>query len=241
METLVNRTLFAPVMILATLGAAACSDTSPTDIPTPSYAAIGGQTFVANFDKGESVRLEATGTNPTYENGAAIFQGSDRGYLRTLDNYAASQVRADAIISVPESGLGGGSAMAFIGFGGGAPGWFYGEPNEGPTVYLRILPNDFYGPGLTIIDASYGGVEHLETNTNAGGSGLHRVRMTWDPSTSTVTYEVDSNYILGAEFVADATVACTVAPGTFAETGARVFVGGAASVSVDRLQVVVSN
>ena len=51
MEITVNRTRIAPVMILAVLGAAACSDTSPTDIQaTPSYATIGGQSFVANFD-----------------------------------------------------------------------------------------------------------------------------------------------------------------------------------------------
>jgi hypothetical protein len=238
METLVNRTRFAPAVFLATLSLAACSDTSPTDIPSRSYAAIGGQTFVANFDKGESVRLEATGQSPVYSNGAAVFVGGDRGYLRTIDSYGASQVRADVIVTV--AGGTGPSGIAFIGLGGGAPGWFYGEPNgDGPTVYARILPNDFFGPDMQLTDAT-DGLQELEKSGGIGGTGTHRVRMTWTPTTGSLTFAIDQHYAAGAEFVADATLSRNVDAAVFA-AGARIFIGGSGNVSFDRLQVVVSD
>ena len=240
------RTRISLFIVAGALLTAAC-DSSPVEPALtrgPSFATTGSTSFSESFDYGAlspNGKLEAVGAGTlTWANGAVIFSDpwGERAYLRTTAaNYHKMNLTVEATVTVPSTGAEG---IAFIGLGAGetAGCWFWCEPAQWPSIYARLTP-DYFNPGtqVTTVRGEYDIFEGLRTSGTA--SGTHRVRMTWNPTTSSFSIAIDTNYVEGSAFVADASVGPVVVPaGMFTENNGRVFIGGAAGVTFYNLKIV---
>jgi hypothetical protein len=122
----------------------------------------------------------------------------------------------------------GGNGIAYFGLGRAEPFCdFFCEPLTDPSIYVRILPSDFFGLKVEITSSTCG---TLATTLGQGGTGTHRVRIAWNSSTRAITLSIMSNYVADAEFVPTAVMGpftlgssgtsqdinCSCAPGTSA-------------------------
>ncbi|MEO5510634.1 MAG: hypothetical protein ABIS27_08375 [Longimicrobiales bacterium] len=246
-----KRTNVAPILLVACALAATACDNTPMQVVepslSPSFSAVTSaekrMSFNENFDlKGSSARLlENTGAPPTYSNGGLIFPGSDRGYLRTIaSNYNNTSFKADITMTIVGGFPGTGTAIAFFGFGTGEPDYgFFGEPTTDPSIYARVMPDEFNGPSVQITNAT-GGVlqEGAAEAPGQGGNGTHRLRISWDRETKEFTVFVHTNYVEGTAFVPTAVLGPIAVPGVFDDTNSRIYFGGAGNVTFDNLHVV---
>jgi hypothetical protein len=236
------------VLVAVTLGLTAC-DRSPLEVTgpdangnalAPSFAGLSAAVKTFSFNENFNPRnprpamLEVTGAAPSYDTGAAVFGGQDRGYLRTIAaNYNTTSFRADVTVTLP--GNSGGSGIAFFGFGRGEPNCsFYCEVNTDPAIYLRVMPSDFFGPKVEATSASDG---TLTTAYGEGGTGTHRMRIEWNACTREMTLSIMSNYVEGADFVPTAVMGPYVLGSEFDATNSHIFLGGAGMDSFDNLNV----
>jgi hypothetical protein len=185
--------------------------------------------------------LEVTGQAPSYATGAAVFAGSDfdgfeRGYLRTIAGYGATSFQASVIVTIPGGALGSaGNGIAYVGFGRGEPNCsFYCEPLTSASIYLRIMPSDFFGPNVEVTSDAAGTIE--TTGSSAGGNGTHKVQITYNADTREITFSIApvaakgpaptpvvlGPYVLGPEYDA---------------SSSHIFIGGAGMDSFDDLFV----
>ncbi len=223
------RTLGIKTVLAAS--AAAAFVVSGLSLSTVAVRAAGaGLSLIEDFS-GNALpdTLEETGSVPVYSNGAVLFPNSDRGYLRTIANYNTAGFIADATVTVSSDY--GPYGIAFFGMGAGEPAsWFFDEPRESPTTYVRISPDNFGGAfGITTSDA-----ENIGSSAS-GGDGTHRVRVTWNPLTSTFTAAIQQNYS-GGPFVPTTTIGTVVAE-PFGDTNTRIFFGGSGDATFDDFQV----
>jgi hypothetical protein len=184
--------------------------------------------------------LEATGTAPSFINGAVTFDPYSRGYLRTIDgDFNTVSFTADIVVTVVSPRHGNGDGITFVGIGDGVPSGWYGEPSSNAAVYARLMPSDFFGPNVEFTTSIGGGTSATYAPGQAG-DGTHKVRISWNKSTSEVTISIDSNWVPGTAFTPDATSGPISAAGLFDGTNAHIFFGGAGSATFDDLHVVVA-
>ena len=250
-------TRLAPVLLTSACILAGC-DTSriaaPTHEPAQFNAVANSPSFAESFDRGalqSTGRLEVSTAYsleweyymlPDYSTGAAVFGGSDDGlrtYLRTTGTgYNDVDFVADMTVTVAGHG---GVGIAFIGLGTGTTNEceFFCEPTGHPSVYVRIFPDDFAG-GSAITDRTAEGyvwnVIQEGANSGVGGSGTHRVRMSWQASTGEFSVAIHEDYQEGADFTATTTMTRTVDASAFAGNG-RIFFGGAGNATFDNVRV----
>jgi hypothetical protein len=250
-ETTMN-TRIAPLLLSSACILAGC-DTSrlaaPTSEPAQFSAVAGSPSFGESFDRGalqSTDRLEVSTalplewgyySLPDYSSGAAVFGGNADGlrtYLRTTGaGYNDVDFVADVTVTVAgEGGLG----IAFIGLGTGTTNEceFYCEPTGNPAVYARIFPDSF-GGGSAITDHTTAGIME-GANSGVGGSGTHRVRMSWKASSGELSVAIHEDYQDGADFAATTTMTRTVDASVFDGNG-RIFFGGAGNASFDNVRV----
>ncbi|MEO5509027.1 MAG: hypothetical protein ABIS27_00170 [Longimicrobiales bacterium] len=234
-----------PMIFLCALATAACDSTpfETTDSARPQFAAMTNLTFNENFNLNgnPSGRLEQTGYGTVaYTNGVASFPSmGDRAYVRTIAGYADVDFKAD--ITVTLTGGVGPIGIGFFGFGAGDTNGcaFYCEPAEGPTFYARIMPDDFWGPGMNVTTNTAGVVEG-ETAWNEGGDGTHRLRITWKAATRQLSFAIDTDYVEGTEFTPTTVYATTVDAGVFNASNSRIYFGGGGNTSFDNFHVTVT-
>ncbi len=245
---------FGIFLFVASLSGTAC-DKSPLEVtgtaatvPTPAFTSVTAANKSLSFNENFNPRnprpdmLEATGAAPSYATGAAVFagsnaDGSDRGYLRTIAaNYNTTSFRADVTVTIPGGYAGNG--IASFGFGRGEPNCnFFCEGNTDPSIYLRILPSDFYGPKVEATSSADG---TLDTVLGQGGTGTHRVRIEWNATARAITLSIMSNYVDGAEFVPTAVLGPYTLGPEYDATNSHIFFGGAGMDSFDNLNVKVT-
>ena len=255
MEKFVRRKTIGLVVVAVALGSTAC-DKSPLEVTgtgpgslAPTFAKLSPAAKSLSFNENFNPRnpkpdmLEATGAAPSYATGAAVFagsnpDGSDRGYLRTIvANYNTTSFRADITVTIP--GGFGGNGIAYFGFGAGEPNCsFFCEANTEPSIYLRILPSDFFGPK---VEATSGSDGTLATAYSEGGTGTHRLRIVWDANARAMTLSIMSNYVEGAEFVPTAVLGPYTLGSEYDITNSHIFFGGAGMDSFDNLNVKATN
>lgn len=241
-------------LVAASLSSAAC-DKSPLEVtgttagaPAPAFTSLSAANKSLSFNENFNPRnpkpamLEVTGAAPSYATGAAVFagsnpDGSDRGYLRTIAaNYNTTSFWAEVTVTIP--GGFGGNGIAYFGFGRGEPNCaFYCEANTDPSIYLRILPSDFFGPKVEATSSADG---TLATAFGEGGTGTHRLRISWDAGARAITLSIMSNYVDGAEFVPTAVMGPYTLGAEYDITNSHIFLGGAGMDSFDNLNVKVT-
>ena len=200
--------------------------------------AASAQSLIESFTTEASVNngtLQLNGGAPVFDNGAVVFaqDASDRGYLRTAQNYSAIDFIAELTITVA-SGAGGGGGIAFFGAGPGAPNpGFFLEPYDGASIYVRTMPDEF---GATVA-ATNATVEN-EAPSSDGGDGTYRMRLTWNHVTGTFTYAFQKHYAGG---VFTPTFTSGAIPfggmGNLTTNNFRIFFGGAGNATFDDLVV----
>jgi hypothetical protein len=254
MEPIMRRNRIATAVLAAcALGATACEHTPFEVAERPSFSLVGSgvRFFTEDFNGGPPAadRLEVSTAYPLewedyalpdFTSGAAVFTGWDdytRTYLRTVATYLDTDVVAEVTVTVP---AGGPLGISFIGFGSGHTGdcEFYCEPAGFPAIYLRVLPNGF-GDGSAATDHTSGNIiqEHIGLSS-VGGTGTHRVRMSWNAATQQVTFAVDEDYTGGQPFAADVVIGpIAAAADAFDATNARIFFGGANGATFDDLSI----
>ncbi len=199
---------------------------------TPSVAQAQPKSFSENFNSNLlPATLEESGSSPTYAGGVVTF-GDARGYLRTKANYNNTSFTAEVTLTVFSDA--GGEGIGFIGFGAGEPncGSFFCEPMFAPSIYARIAPDDFHSGFVGLTNGS----EENIGQTGGGGTGTHRVRITWNHVTKGLTFAIHRFYT-GGPFVPTTTIGPVVVTDVFGETNSRIFFGGAGNVTFDDLVV----
>jgi len=237
------------ILLSATLVSATACDRGPIesisgpDLSAPAFTMVGDAfSFTETFggDCTASGKFEVTDAGFVgCASGAAVFDGEEdyyRTYLRTTDaNYATKDFIAEVTVTVSDNS--GAAGIAFVGFGQGTPSYWFAEPANDPTVYMRIFPTSFGGGSSVTNATSEELTEHIGGNS-FGGDGTHRVRMTWNHDTRQLTFAIDANYVAGSPFVADAVLTpVTVASGVFDYADSRIFIGGAGDATFDDLTV----
>ncbi|MES2737620.1 MAG: choice-of-anchor tandem repeat NxxGxxAF-containing protein [Verrucomicrobiota bacterium] len=182
-----------------------------------------------DFASGLPASLEQTGASVTFAGANATFNGvteTSRSYLRTKtttgDFFATSFVAEVTLIHNQET-------IAFFGLGVGQadPGLTY-EP-EYPSINLRA-----HAEGLGD-DSTHVSDDGDVTTPISLGSGTHRLRLIWNATAKTATYQFDQNYN-GVTFNVDATsVVVDGSDNGFNSTNARIFFGGTGATFDDFL------
>jgi hypothetical protein len=183
--------------------------------------------------------LQATGTPPSYTNGAVTFDLYARGYLRTIAaDYNTTDFIADVTVTVTSPWIGNGSGITFFGIGDGEPNpYFFDEPNTNAAVYARLMPDDFYGPAVELTTSIAGSTTYT-TVAGEAGDGTHRLRLSWNHLTSELTFSIDTDWIPGTPFTPTAVMGPVAVPGLFNGANAHIFFGGAGNATFDDLRVV---
>ncbi len=205
-----------------------------------SNAAFGAHSFTEDFSgnvlpsnlENQDNAFPATFSGGEVTLGTPAGDGfNDRRYVRTVEtNYFGVDFVAEVTVTVPGP-IDTLDAGGFFGIGQSNFGRF-GEPDQVPTVYMRVTPNSASGPnggvhgefGTTqvvqdLLDDVYPGSVAAETflTDAAGGlaagsadplglvgSGTSRLQLSWNSTTEQATFSVDANYVGGA-FAADFT------------------------------------
>lgn len=203
-----------------------------------SGTSANAQILSEDFNSGTLPPLfEVVGPSITFGGGVVSFNGlgdPTRTYLRTVSGnyFALGSFVAEVTLISPTSSVG----TAFFGLGSGTqnPG-FFSEP-AGPTFHLRMSPNNIAGGSSSYSDGGTGFASN--TTFGAAGSGVHRLRLTWDFIAQTAIFDVDVNYAGGA-FVPDLTTSVVnAADNSFDSANAHLFFGGSGFNSFDDLRVV---
>lgn len=201
----------------------------------PSVVQAQAKSFSETFSStSRPATLEESNLSPIYTGGVVTFPGFgpfDRRYLRTIANYNNTSFTAEVTVTVVSGG--GGSGIGFIGFGAGVPNCgFYCEPMFAPSIYARVAPDDF-NPSVNVTN---GPVEHIGYTPDDGGTGTHRLRITWDHVTKGFTFAIH-RYYTGGPFVPTTTIGPVIVTDVFGATNSRIFFGGAGNVTFDDLVV----
>jgi hypothetical protein len=231
------------------LVAGAC-DRAPADInaPTAPASASFDKSITASKSISENFNLnvpspsvlEATGTAPSFINGAVTFDAFNRGYLRTIDaDFNTVSFTADIVVTVTSPHHGNGDGISYFGIGDGQPAGSFGEPTSNAAVYARMMPDDFFGPEVELT-TSVGGHTSATTAAGEAGDGTHMLRIKWDHVTSELTFAIDTDWTPGTEFTPTAVMGPVAVPGLFNGSNAHIFFGGAGNATFDNLHVVVS-
>ncbi len=182
-------------------------------------------TITENFNDGQlPASLEISGSDAIFASGGVLFNGA-RTNLRTVNSdFYNSDFVAEVTLST-------GSSIAFFGLGEGSPTGGSNEP-AGPIIGLR-MHSDFAGIGQN------GYTDNYLSFGDAGfsGSGVHRLRLTWDGTAKSGYFEIDEDYSGGA-FTADFTTPLlNGADNGFTSANARIYFGGDSNASFDDLQI----
>jgi hypothetical protein len=175
--------------------------------------------------------LEESGPSPLYGGGLVTFPNDARRYLRTVANYDTTRFVADVTVTIND-GQDGGNGIVFFGLGAGVAGGEFGEPVTAPAAMARVSPTDFFN----FFSMATSTNDHLDYIAGLPGSGTHRLRISWDPSSALFTIAVHPNYT-GGPFVSAQTFS-EVLTEPFGPTDSRIFFGGAGNSTFDDLQVV---
>ena len=90
---------------------------------------------------------------------------------------------------------------------------------------------------LDVLELSDIGFVPSVISTDAGGTGKHRLQLTWDAVAQTATFAIDQDYADG-EFVADHTFATLDGSDSlFDESNSHIFFGGFGNVQFDDLSI----
>ena len=189
-----------------------------------------------NFDDGVLPATLELGWHDSvdFSSGAAVFAGAPvpysifdvwlyRTYVRTVgDDLYGRSFEAEITVDV-------GSDIAWFGMGQGMgdDATQQAEPN-GPTVHLRLHPSSVAGGKVNwwVTGAGYSGVSLGEFGYP--GTGVHRLRLSYDADAQTAVFEIDEDYA-GGSFVADMSspvIDCSNIG--FTESNARLFFGSSA-------------
>lgn len=223
-------------------GAVSFSEDFSSNTAGPNLGLKGGSSANIDYSAG-SARF--TGTAPT---------GSERAYIGTSTNFNLAQdFTVEVQVTVPSAG--GGNGVALFGFGSGAPGdssagdggSSYYEPSAGPSAYIALIPDDFPDANanseITYADfnaGNTGGTANTFYQSGGNdvvlGSGTHRVRMSYNASTSTLTFSYQED---GVGSFIDLGPAINIGDNGFDSTTGQIFMGGAGGVIYDNLNVTV--
>lgn len=191
-------------------------------------------TLTEDFDSGLlPATLTVFGPSVDVSSGYAYFYGTDyfeRTYLKTV---ATDYFNQDFVAEVT---LTAGDGIAFFGMGSPDPlevSWF--EPGA-PTIGLR-MHSDYIGSGRSDWqDAN--SMEDISSFTfGNSGSGTHRLRLTWDATARTATFDVDENYSGGA-FASDITSGpLNGADNGFSDVNTPIYFGSSEYAQFDNLSI----
>lgn len=191
-----------------------------------------------------------SGTDIDYSASNAHFTGTDssssqRAYLASGMAYDLGvNFVVDAVVTIPTAtgGASDGPKVAFFGLGsgnrgdssgsGGSPS--YNEPSAGPSAYAAFFSA---GGGLIAtgdFDSTDTGGTAANIQTPTLGAGTHRLRMTYDATAGTVTFEFQEDGIGGYT----ALDPVTVSDNGFGASSSFFF-GGAGGVVFDDISAVV--
>ncbi len=221
-----NPTRFA--LSLASLALLSASASAPAQV-----------LFSEDFDSGTlPPSLEVIGPSVAFTGGVAVFpssqaDGSDRTYLRTVSGAFATlgSYVAEVTLVLPTNSTGTG----FFGLGSGARNPVFSFEPAGPTVNLRVNPNQIASGFTSYSDGQASPGSSIPLGT--AGSGTHRLRLTWDFVTRTASFEIDLNYT-GGPFVADlASGLINGADNGFDGANAHLFLGASGGNSFDNFTV----
>jgi PEP-CTERM putative exosortase interaction domain len=207
----------------------------------PNLGLKGGSSANIDFSAGNA---RFTGTNPL---------GAERAYIGTSTNFNLAQdFTVEVQVTVPSAG--GGNGVALFGFGSGTPGDSsagggpsYYEPSAGPAAYVALIPDDFGNPGSNS-KISYADFNAANTGGTAAtfyasggndvilGSGTHRVRMSYNASTTTLTFSYQEDSI--GSFI-NLGPSINIGDNGFNSTTGQIFMGGAGGVTYDNVNVTV--
>ncbi|MEM7040660.1 MAG: hypothetical protein AAF570_27100, partial [Bacteroidota bacterium] len=182
--------------------------------------------------------VQSASNTPAVLNGTnAVFPGvgdTGRSYLKTFfSDYASTGFAAEITVTLNNQG---GPGIGFFGLGVGEPlAGFFHSPRVGSHVFARVMPTDFFGGGMDLVD---NGTE-LGTFTDIDtGNGTHRIRLNYDSTAQTLRAVIDKDYdggpFIPTTFLPD--LADTSNNG-FNATNARIFFGGATNVTFDDLSI----
>lgn len=203
--------------------------------PTSAFTQSLVESFTTEQSVGSGV-LQSNGASAVFDDGAVVYPGDSRGYLRTAQDYKDITFMAEVTLTVTSAWAGDGRSIAFFGLGEGVPnGGFYDEPYSSSSIYVRVMPSDFF-PGTQVTN---GGVELNDASrTTFGGDGTYRVRITFNHSTQAFTYAFQKDYTGGTftpTFVSDP---ITLNGGAYFDgQNARIFFGGAGNATFDDLVI----
>ena len=222
-------------------GAVSFNEDFSSNTAGPNLGLKGGSSANIDFSAGNA---RFTGTNPL---------GAERAYIGTSTNFnLAEDFTVEVQVTVPLGG--GGNGVALFGFGPGTIGASgpegdpsYYEPSVGPSAYIALIPTDFPQPGsasnITYADFNAGNTGGTAAtfyqsggNDVLLGSGTHRVRMTYDASTTTLTFSYQANS--SGSFI-DLGPGINIGDNGFNSTTGQIFMGGAGGVTYDNVSVTV--
>lgn len=205
-----------------------------------AHSVFGATEFFENFD---TMSLPATleesscCSSVSFATSAAVFPGVgdlERVFLRTVeDDFHATSFIFEITVTLTDGFLGPGTA--FIGLGRGEPllsRW--GEPRDGPHLFLRVFPSDQSSGAISVIDD---GVDFFSSTAGAAGAGTHRLRMIWKAETEEATFQIHKNYAGGVFVPSTATGPIDGSNNSFIATDSRIFFGAASRVTFDDLSV----
>ena len=167
-----------------------------------------------DFNSGQPGNLEVSGTSAPFTGVDTEFNGNDgdRTYVRTID----ADVSSESFVA--EITYTSGATIAFFGIGEASPDSSFNNEPVSPSVHLRMHASSLAN-GLIHING--------EPGFSNAGTGVHRLRLTWDADAQTATFDIDEDYT-GGEFVVDSTSGAFDASGVgLSATNSRIFFGGA--------------
>lgn len=222
-------------------GAVSFNEDFSSNTAGPNLGLKGGSSANIDFSAGNA---RFTGTETT---------GSQRAYIGTSTNFNLAQdFTVEVQVTVPSTG--GGNGVALFGFGSGTPGDSssgggpsYYEPSLGPAAYIALIPDDFPDANsnseITYADFNAGNTGGTaQTFYQSGGndvvlgSGTHRVRMTYNASTTTLTFSYQED---GVGSFIDLGPGINIGDNGFDSTTGQIFMGGAGGVIYDNVSVTV--
>lgn len=182
--------------------------------------------------------IASDSTAVTVDNGVVTF-GGDRNYLRTaLSEYSFNDFTAEVTVTVGgDSSVTAEEQVVYFGMGNGQPvPENANEPDPSALVQMRVAPDGFSLDGAGLIDIKDDN-SVADSTSDAGGSGTHRLRLSYNGSSQMATISIDQDYA-GGDFVADHTFAdIDVSDNLFDLDNANIFFGGSGNTTFDDFKI----
>ncbi len=206
---------------------------------TGTWPAAGAGIVNEDFNSGAlPATTEVAGTSVAFTDGGVLFTGNSannatRTYLRTIAaDYFWRSFVAEVTVNVKN--------VVYFGMGTGIrnPG-FFNEPGL-PSITMRLHESTTVGGRVDAVD-NFASLTAPTNSFGSPGSGTHRLRLIWDATAKTATFQIDRNYTGGA-FVPDLTsIAINGADNGFTDSNTKIFFGGHGLMSFDDLVISPAN